>query len=614
MDLHAAMGQFFDETGNISLKPELTLAGLCEVFYQAEAAQGTDGRTTMRYWDFTQSQSREGVARDYTRKEINTRIKAVAARLQQVGTIGDRAVILCNNSPEYLFSFLGALYAGMVPIPLYDPTEPGHADHLKAVIGDSSPKVVLTNSHSAAAVRSFFASVPGRERPRILAVDSLPDSLAASFVNPFATEAGQALAAKGVAPVDLTAFLQYTSGSTRTPAGVVLTNRSIITNVLQIFTAVQLKTPLRLVSWLPLHHDMGIILAAFITILGLDFELMAPRDFIQQPKRWIDQLNRHEADVNVYTVVPNFALELAARYGKPADGEQLDFSAVEGLVIGSEPVTEKAVDAFFEVFGPFGLRRNVMRPSYGLAEASLLVTTPQTENRPLFGQFDREALAQGQAKLVDKGPDAVSIASCGQVVRPQFLVIVDPETKQELSDGHVGELWTNGANTAAGYLDRPDDTEETFRNTLAGRLPENSRAQGAPDDNWMASGDLAVIVDDEVYITGRLKDLVIIAGRNHYPADIEYTVDHASEQVRAGAVAAFAIPGDDVEKLIILAERDEQADPSGDAAAIEAIRAAVVDAHGVTPADIRMVDPDTIARSSSGKIARRVNKRIYLEG
>lgn len=613
MDLHAVMSQFFDEKGNITLKPELTLAGLCEVLYQADAMQGGADRHTLRFWDF--SESREGTPVDFTRQQVNTRIKSVAARLQQVGTIGDRAVILANNSPEYLFSFLGTLYAGMVPIPLYDPNEPGHADHLKAVIGDSNPKVVLTNSRSAGSVRKFFADVPSRERPRILSVDSLPDSLAASFVNPLTTEAAQVMLAKSQSmPVDLPAFLQYTSGSTRIPAGVILTNRSIVTNVLQIFTAVQLKTPLRLVSWLPLHHDMGIILAAFITIIGLEFEMMAPRDFIQQPSRWIDQLNRRETDVNTYTVVPNFALELAARYAVPAEGETLDLSAIEGLIVGSEPVTEKAVEGFLEVFSKYGLRTEAVRPSYGLAEASLLVTTPQTPNRPLISHFDREELAAGRAVIVEKGPNTVAIASCGQVVRPQQLVIVDPETKQELPDGQIGELWTHGENTAAGYLDRPEDTAETFRNTLAGRLPENSRAEGAPDDDrWMASGDLAVIIDDEVYITGRLKDLIIIAGRNHYPQDIEFTVDHASEQVRPACVAAFAVEGDDVEKLIILAERDLDKDPSGDVAAVEAIRAAVSEAHGVVPSDIRIMNPDEIARSSSGKIARRVAKKRYLE-
>ena len=208
MDLQAAIGQFFDDKGQINLDPRLTLAGLCETLYQAEAAAGTVNRPCLRFWDF--SESREGTPIDFTRAEINTRIKSVAARLQQVGTIGDRVAILAGNSPEYIFSFIGALYAGLIPVPLYDPTEPGHADHLTAVLADCKPSIVLTNSTSAAAVRRQFADIPAAERPRILSVDSLPDSLAESYVNPLMTEAGQALLAQSqTAPLDMMAFLQY---------------------------------------------------------------------------------------------------------------------------------------------------------------------------------------------------------------------------------------------------------------------------------------------------------------------------------------------------------------------------------------------------------------------
>ncbi|MBP3088524.1 acyl-CoA synthase [Corynebacterium sp. sy017] len=610
MDLHSALGQFFDEKGAIKLAPHITLAGLGEMLYQADSAAGGQERTVLDFWEFGTAHEGAHQPSSYTRKEVNTRIKATASRLQHIASVGDKIVILANNSPEYLFGFIGALYAGMVPIPLYDPREPGHADHLSAVLGDSKPAVVLTNTASAAAVRSLFAHIPARQRPRIIAIDALPDTLAVQYTPvESSTIAGQ----QALAPIDMPAFLQYTSGSTRVPAGVILTNRSIVTNVLQIFTAAKLKTPLRIVSWLPLHHDMGIILATFVVLLGIKFDLMAPRDFVQQPQRWIRQLHRRKDDGHIYSVVPNFALEMSARYGLPQEGEELDLSAIDGLIIGSEPVTQKAVESFVAAFSPYGLETNVLRPSYGLAEASLLVTTPQTDRRPLISHFDRDALAQGRAVLTAESESSVAIASCGQVVRPQYLTIVDPETKQELEDGMIGELWAHGENMAAGYLDRPEDTAATFANTLSARLAENSRVHGAPHDGWMASGDLAVIVDNEVYITGRLKDLIIIAGRNHYPQDIEYTVEHSSAHIRPAATAAFAIESEDVEQLIILAERDVNAQAHDDAAAIEAIRAAVSDAHGIVPADIRIMAPDAIARSSSGKIARRVNKKNYLQ-
>ena len=613
MDLHAVIGQFFDEQGQITLPPQMNLAGLCETLYQAEAMQGGGDRHCMRFWDF--SSDRDGVAVDYTRAQINTRIKAVAARLQQVGTIGDRVAVLAGNSPEYLFGFIGAMYAGMVPVPLYDPNEPGHADHLQAVLGDCKPKIVLTHSPAAASVRAHFAEVPAAERPRIISVDSLPDSLAESWVNPLTLPEVQAMLAQSTqAPLDMVAFLQYTSGSTRVPAGVVLTHRSVMTNVLQIFTAARLQTPLRLVTWLPLHHDMGIILAAFVTILGLEMEFMTPRDFIQQPSRWTKQLSKRDNDVNVYTVVPNFALELGVRYGQPAEGEELDLSALDGLIVGSEPVTAKAVNQFFDAFSRYGLERGMIRPSYGLAEASLLVSTPQTDKRPLIIYADREKLSEGVVEVVEENQDnAVPLMSNGSVVQPQALVVVDPETRTELADGQIGEFWAHGQNMALGYLDRPEETAATFHNTLIARLHENSRAAGFPDDDrWMATGDLGAIIDNEVYITGRLKDLIVVAGRNHYPQDIEYTVDHATDHIEPAAIAAFAIEGDDMEKLVIFAERERTRDESGDAAAIEAIRAAVTKNHGVVPHDIRIVGLGEIPRSSSGKIARRVCKNAYL--
>ena len=568
MDLKAQMGQF--------LAPKFTLAQLAENLFQAE----TDpDRVVMRQWIYGE----EETCRELTRAQVNNRIKVVAARLQQVAEPGTRVAILAGNSPEYVFGFLGALYAGMVPIPLYDPNEPGHSDHLKAVFGDCEPSIVVTNRVSAAAVRTYFSAQ--RERPRIISLDALPDSLASSWTP-----------VEGTA--EDTAFLQYTSGSTRTPAGVELTNRAIITNVAQIFQAVQLQMPARIVSWLPMHHDMGIILAVFVTILGLDFEMMTPRDFIQHPDRWVRRLTAGKQAT--YAAIPNFALELAARHAEDAD-----FSHVAGIIIGSEPVTESAVDSFLDAFS---VDRSVLRPSYGLAEAALIVSTPQTEKRPVIAHFNRAELAAGRAVIEDKSEDTVAYASNGQCVPHQHLAIVDPETRAEVKDGVIGEIWVHGPNMATGYLNRPEETAATFRNTLGERQQD-----GLPeDDYWMATGDLATIVDGELYITGRLKDLIVIAGRNHYPQDIEGTVQAASAQVRPDSVAAFSVEGNDSESLVLLVERADDAQPSGDAEATEAIRTAVTAHHGITPDDIVWKAPGEINRTSSGKIARRVAKKNYV--
>ena len=590
MKISAAITQFVGPDGNLALPPTLSVPALCELMFSMSG--GGHDEVVLTNHDY--STSRDGVEETFTAADINARVKALAVRLGQVAKPGDRAAILAENSPAYLIGFLGAMYAGLVPVPLYDPNEPGHSGHLAAVMADCTPAVILTNRHSARAVRALQADKPQSERTRVIAVDAVPAALAREFQP---------------VPVDLdsTAFMQYTSGSTRTPAGVIITHRSMLANVVQILAAVHIKEPPRVVSWLPLHHDMGIILCSLAVSLGIPLDIMTPQAFIQDPTRWLTQLNRRAEEDNVYAVLPNFAFELAARYGQTT--EDLDLSAVDCIINGSEPVTIKTVTEFLDTFEPYGLRRESVRPSYGLAEATLLVTTPQTDNRPYTVYFDREKLADGQAVTVSSPDNAVTATAVGEVVRPQWLVVVDPESRDELADGLIGELFIHGPNVAAGYYERPDDTEETFVNRIGTPGP---RAAGAPDDDaWLATGDLGAFVDDQLFITGRRKDLIVIAGRNHYPADIERTVAEATDQVAPAGIAAFSVPGEDVEKLVILAERVGSAD---DAEVIEAITKAVSSAHGVKPADVRILNQGDILRSSSGKIARKVNQKNYIAG
>ncbi|MDO4610283.1 FadD32-like long-chain-fatty-acid--AMP ligase [Corynebacterium sp.] len=616
MDIHMAMSQFIAEDGSFTFPPTMSVPNLAEMVFQLAALSGNVDGNQLDYLDF--SSSREGEVRSFTRKEVNTRVKSVAARLQQVGEPGDRVAILMGNLPEYLFAFLGAQYAGQVSVPLYDPTEPGHGDHLAAVLEVAEPVTVLTNRVSAPSVRALFRAKPQAERPRVIVVDALPDTLAGDWIS---GEADPRYAVR----LDDESFLLFTSGSSRTPEGVRVTSGSMLSNVFQIFHAAQLETPLRLVTWLPFHHNMGIVLGAFVTALGLPFSLMAPRDFIQHPDRWVRQLSKRSDEENVYTVVPNFALELANRHAVPAEGDDVDLSRVRGIVVGSEPVTEKATREFIANFSPFGLPDGVIRPSYGLTEATLLVTTPQRPERPRVTWVDRDSLAAGAPERAEAGAaGSVPLMSVGEAAGNQRLIIVDPETREELPDGRIGELWVHGPNIPNGYLTDTEQSARVFGNHLAAALPEGSRAAGADADaEWMATGDLCVFLDGELHVTGRIKDLIIVAGRNHYPQDIEATVDAATDHLRPGVVAAFAIDGadaaargldDSVEQLVVIAERDLGRSRDGDAAAADAIRAAVTTGHGIQPADVRIVDAEAIPRSSAGKIARRVCRAAYLDG
>ena len=285
------------------------------------------------------------------------------------------------------------------------------------------------------------------------------------------------------------AFLQYTSGSTP-PRRACPTHKSIVTNVLQIFIAVKLQPPVRIVSWLPLHHDMGLILATFASILGIPFDLMSPRDFLQNPARWLKQLDKRDDEENIYTVVPNFALELATRYANPTDEANaellagLDLSRVDGLVNGSEPVTQASVERFLDLFANYQLRRHdapVLRTGRGLP-AGHHPTDRQAPVDPVVRP--RAACGRHRAALPEGDEAAMPLTSVGQVCPWQSLCIVDPETGEERRDGQVGELWTNGENTAAGYLNREEETTFTFRNHLRGPPPAGELPAGnAPEDN-----------------------------------------------------------------------------------------------------------------------------------
>ena len=623
MDLSMAMGQFTDSEGNINLPPNFTLSGLSEMIFQAERMMGRPDRPQFRHYDYSTGSEK---VTEYSRHEVNQRVKAVAQRLQQITKPGEHVTIMAGNCPEYMFAFLGALYAGVVPVPMYDPQEPGHADHLASVLDTAEPTIVLTTKAAAGTVRSYFADRPSAERPRILAVDALPNIASDNWQLP------EPVVPEGQDAADNTAFLQFTSGSTRTPAGVQLTHRSIITNLLQIFRAGQLHFPARGVLWVPLHHDMGLILAAFVLMVGQELDLLSPRDFIQHPERFLRVMSAREGDGlgegerAIYTAVPNFALDLCVRFADPAqnpDLQDLDFSAVDGMICGSEPVTERCVREFTEMYAPYNFRKDALRPGLGMAEASLLVSVPQAVERPKVLWLDREALSAGRAEQVEvtdpTNPPAgvMSLMGLGEPTAAASVTVVDPETGEELPDDRIGELWIHGDNVASGYYGRPDETTQTFENVLAAdkRLSDGSRATKVADDaHWLASGDLGMFHEDQVYVTGRLKDLIVVGGRNHYPQDVEFTVESATDHVRATAVAAFSVEGDDTEGLVVIAERDPSQAADGDDAAIDAIRAAISQRHGLSPKDVRIVAADAIPRSSSAKIARRVAKKAYEEG
>ena len=571
------------------------------------------------------STERDGVARDLTWAEFSARNRAVAARLQQVCQPNDRVAILCPQSLEYLVAFYGAMYAGMIAVPLFDPSEPGHTGRLHAVLDDCTPSVVLTTTDSAEGVRRFFHKRPAKERPRVIAVDAVPDEVASTWQYIHVTEA------------DTIAYLQYTSGSTRSPRGVQITHQAVATNLVQIVNAVQIGADQRGVSWLPFFHDMGLISIMLSSIIGRCGVFMTPAAFVRRPFRWISGLGVHGDDRSPsFGAAPNFAFEHAARRGLPKEGEELDLSNVVAILNGSEPVSEASMKKFLDAFEPYGLSPAAIKPSYGMAEATLFVSVTDFKKPPTIIHVDRDALNNGSLVPVPKNsPTAVPEASSGQIGIDEWAVIVDPETATEQPDGHVGEIWIHGNNVGSGYWNRDEETRTTFQNILKSRT-NPSHAEGAPDDGlWMRTGDLGAYLDGEFYITGRIKDMVIIDGRNHYPQDLEFTAQEACPRaVRAGFVAAFSVPANELpkavfdnphaglkfdpddtsEQLVVVGERAPGAHKTDIHPIADDIRAAIAVRHGVTVRDVLLVPAGSIPRTSSGKIGHRACRAAYIDG
>lgn len=613
---------YLDEAGNITLPENRTLVDYVEKHTRNDAND-----LAYRYIDY--SRERDGEYHDLTWKQFGVRLRAVAARLQQVTKPRDRVAVLAPQGLDYVISFFAAIYAGCISVPLFDPDEPGHTDRLHAVLADSAPSAILTTSCSAAGVRKLFSSLPVPQRPRIIAVDAVPDTLGDSWVRP------------PCGSEDI-AYLQYTSGSTRTPAGVEITHRAVGTNVLQMVYALDLNENSRGVTWLPLFHDMGLLCVILPAIGGRYITIMSPSAFVRRPYRWIHELAAVTDGAGTFAAAPNFAFEHAATRGLPRAGETLDLSNVLGLINGSEPVTTSSMRKFNEAFAPFGLPKTAIKPCYGMAEATLFVSATRHEDEAKVIYVDRDHLNAGWITKVEPGsPNSVSQVSCGYVGLSQWATIVDPESldetegARELPDGKVGEIWLHGNNVGSGYWGRADETAHTFKNLLRNRLPEGSHAAGSPPEGtWLRTGDYGSYVDNELYVTGRVKDLVIVDGRNHYPQDLEHSVQEASRALRPGYIAAFSVPAnqlpaerfssngqagasdvdDGSEQLVIVAERGPGAGKVDPEPIADAVRSAVSQRHGVTARDILLVPAGSIPRTSSGKIARRACRAAYMAG
>jgi fatty-acyl-CoA synthase len=540
----------------------------------------------------------DGHAVEMTWLELGRRLRAIGAHVQRVASRGGRVAILAPQGLDYVAAFFAAVKAGAMAVPLFAPELQGHAERLETALADARPSAVLTTAAVGTTVRSFLHH-NGFSDVAIIVVDEIADTDGDDFLSV-------------TLDVDDVSHLQYTSGSTRAPVGIEITHRAVGTNLLQMILSIDLlDRNTHGVSWLPLYHDMGLSMIGFPAVYGGHSTLLSPTAFVRRPQRWISALAEGSRTGRVVTAAPNFAYEYTAQRGLPSPGADIDLSNVV-MIAGSEPVSMDAITTFSQAFAPYGLPATAIKPSYGIAEATLFVSTIAPEARPMVVHFDRDYLSQGRAvPVAAKSKSAVAQVSCGQVARSQWAVIVEPDSHLELPDGQVGEIWVHGDNVARRYWGLPEESRRALDARLASRLDVGSHAAGTSlDARWMRSGDLGVFLDGELYVTGRRADIISIDGRQHYPHDIEATTTEASTIVRRDHVAAFATD----DGLVLIAERASGTRRADPLPAVEAIRKAVSSRHGLYPADVRFVPAGSIPRTTSGKLARLACRDEYLRG
>jgi len=536
----------------------------------------------------------EGSPEIRTYAAMTERARAIASHLQHCR--GERALLLFHSGLEFLEAFLGCLYAGVTAVPAYPPRKNHNMARLQAIIEDCQPRLVLTTEKAMRLAEPLFRDAFGA-----LGNAALTDLQWLATESVASVDAG-AYDNIRPGPEDL-AFLQYTSGSTGNPKGVMVSHRNLVVNEHMIHVALGSDRDMHLVGWIPLFHDMGLIGIALHPIyLGGDALLMPPAAFLQKPYRWLKAIS----DIgtlggSVGTAAPNFAYQLCIDQISDEQRATLDLSALRVALSGAEPVRASTLDAFTQRFAPAGFRRDAFCPSYGLAEATLMVTGA-SQREPIVRAFDTAALERHQVIAAADG--AQQLVSSGRNQHGQDITLVDPHSLQQVGSNTVGEIWVRGAHIPRGYWNRPDATAATFKAFTANG-----------DGPYMRTGDLGAYVDDELYITGRLKDLIIVRGRNLYPSDIEHCVEHAHPALRTDNSAAFAIDVSGEEQLVVMVEVERAQRMSLDTdAVIAAIRSAITTELEVPPHAVVLLKPGSILKTSSGKIQRSACRTAFLDG
>ncbi|MEG5016667.1 MULTISPECIES: fatty acyl-AMP ligase, partial [unclassified Microcoleus] len=525
-----------------------------------------------------------------TYRELDAIARSHAARLQTLGVTGERALLLFPPGLDYLAAFFGCLYAKVIAVPLYPPKLKRNLAKISAIAKDAGATVAIAPARHLENLEQLCEQAPELKGLHWLSAEALSDD-GEKWQQP---------------PIhhDEVAYLQYTSGSTSTPKGVMVSHANVLYNIEYIHRGFDHDAESVAVTWLPPFHDMGLIDGLLKPLyLGIPSYFMPPAAFIQNPMCWLEAISRYKA---THSGGPNFAYDLCASKISKILGDRqkmLDLSSWRVAYNGAEPIHKETLERFTKAFEPCGFQADAFCPAYGMAETTLKIATVRSGTTPTFLPVDAGALENNHiVEVVEGDGGARTLVGCGF---PEFgtkVAIVNPETLTQCQPQEVGEIWVAGETVARGYWNRPEETEKTFQAYLS----------DTSEGPFLRTGDLGFLRDGELFITGRLKDLIIIRGRNLYPQDIERTAERSHPSLRPGAIAAFSVEVAGEEQLVIVPELQSRKAPDNTEEIISAVRSSIAQEYEVQVYGVVLIKPGSIPKTTSGKIQRRAAYADFL--
>ncbi len=545
---------------------------------------------------------------EFTYKELRSKARALAKKIRSQVEEGDRVLLLYSPGPDFIVAFIACMYAGVIAVPTYPPI-PRRLNidtvRLELVCDNSKPHLILadktaSNLLSVAMLKESAKNMLGRffsfgtkeikdlelSKAPILVTEGLKLNDSEDFV-------------RAKLEPDQVAMLQYSSGSTGEPKGVMVTHSNLVSNIHAIAERCKVTRDASWISWLPHYHDMGLIgmmLLPFTYMISVTY--LSPFSFLEKPIRWLKAIHKYKA---TYTCSPNFGYELVLKHYQRKPDPTLDISSLEYMVCGAEPINPDLPNRLYETFKNIGFRSGMFTPVYGLAEHTLMVTGGEAGRNPIIKSFDSTQLRENRAVERDpSGSNGTMLISCGYSLEGHGVRIVDPSTKHVLDDGHLGEIWASGPSVAKGYWAKPEISEEIFKAyTADGQGP------------FLRTGDMGFIFENELYIFGRIKDIIIVRGKKYAPQDIEISVQNSHEGIRKGNIAAFGITVDNEERLVVVAEKSDSEEFDNQEIYNKIIQH-VSGEIGISTYEIVLIKPRTIQKTTSGKIQRLATKESYL--